>query len=264
MLVHQIYTHSSLRNFSYLLVNEETQEAVCIDPFDGQQIENELADRDLRLKLIINTHEHWDHVAGNEQLISKFSIPCYSHPEIQKKISSVNETLSNGHIIPMGSDSDIQVVYTPGHTDNHLSLYLRQNRKIFAVCSGDTVFNAGVGNCRNGGNPKTLYHTVQDCYQALSDEVLLYPGHDYLENNLLFTLSIEQNNATAKEYLNKIQELSLKQEFLVTTLGLERKINTFFRLHSQSILNHLKQKGLLSSESAESLFVGLRKLRDQW
>ena len=64
------------------------------------------------------------------------------------------------------------------------------NSSIKAVFSGDTLFNAGVGNCRNGGNVHDLYQTVVNIYDELDDEVIVYPGHDYLLNNLKFSKSV--------------------------------------------------------------------------
>ena len=53
--------------------------------------------------------------------------------------------------------------------------------------SGDTLFNAGAGNCHNGGHPEELYETFSRQLDALGEDTLVYPGHDYLSNNLAFT-----------------------------------------------------------------------------
>ena len=66
-----------------------------------------------------------------------------------------------------------------------------------ALFSGDTLFNAGAGNCHNGGNPEDLYATFVDQLARLPDDTQVYPGHDYIENNLRFTLAREPDNTAA-------------------------------------------------------------------
>ena len=74
-----------------------------------------------------------------------------------------------------------------------------------ALFSGDTLFNAGAGNCHNGGDPTTLYATFADQLARLPDDTRVYPGHDYIENNLRFTLEREPDNAAAQGDAARVQ-----------------------------------------------------------
>ncbi|CAN0456401.1 unnamed protein product, partial [Discosporangium mesarthrocarpum] len=129
---------------------------------------------------------------------------------------------------------------------------------------GDTVFNAGVGNC-NSGDPETLYETFATKIAALPDDTRIYPGHEYLANNLGFTLDREPDNAKAKEML-ATAEAQDPENALITDLGLERQINTFLRLDSPSVIEALRAKdpNLPANPDARSIFVGLRALRNNW
>jgi len=70
MKIHQVYTESVLRNFTYL-IELDNGSALVIDPWDAAEINSLLQQEQLRLHGIINTHEHWDHIQGNSELIAE-------------------------------------------------------------------------------------------------------------------------------------------------------------------------------------------------
>ena len=102
------------------------------------------------------------------------------------------------------------------------------------------MFNAGAGNCHNGGHPDELYKTFSRQLAKLAEETLIYPGHDYIENNLRFTLSREPDNRRAQEMLEKLTGQDPSRAY-VSTLAVEREINTFFRLTSPSVIARLRE-----------------------
>ena len=129
-----------------------------------------------------------------------------------------------------------------------------------AVFTGDTLFNAGVGNCGNGGDVEVMYHTIADQFHTLDDGVTVYPGHEYLENNLRFTLSLEADNKDAQAWLIKAMEADPAVAPLTTTIGDERKLNTFFRLSNQVVRESV---GRIDG-SDKDVFIALRSRRDNW
>ena len=94
----------------------------------------------------------------------------------------------------------------PGHAGPHDVPHLPAlaHRQPALFC-GDTLFNAGAGNCHNGGHPDELYKTFAEQLAKLPDDTLIYPGHDYIENNLRFTLDREPDNAEAKALLPRAE-----------------------------------------------------------
>ena len=139
-------------------------------------------------------------------------------------------------------------------------MYKRQ-----ALFSGDTIFNAGAGNCHNGGHTEELYETFSRQLDLLGEDTLLYPGHDYLVNNLEFTLDREPDNTAAKSMLENYRDQD-PDNALVTTLSQEREMNTFFRLQSPAVVEKLVAEfpELGDNPDPRAVFLKLRELRNSW
>jgi hydroxyacylglutathione hydrolase len=127
------------------------------------------------------------------------------------------------------------------------------------------LFNAGAGNCHNGGHPAELYDTFATQLGKLPENTLIYPGHDYLANNLEFTLDREPDNESAKRLLGEVADQDLNAA-LVSTLALEREINTFFRLTNPSVIARLRESfsDLPDNPDPKTVFLKLRELRNSW
>ncbi|MEC8498387.1 MAG: hydroxyacylglutathione hydrolase [Pseudomonadota bacterium] len=259
MKIHQIYTKSFMRNWNYIF-ELSNSDAIVIDPLDDVLI-NEFVDKNsLNLKTIINTHEHFDHIQGNQALIDQYGCDVWSHKNCIDKVPGLSRILEEGEIIELDTECKIKVLETPGHTFAHLSLLVISHDLQEAVIAGDALFNAGVGNCRNGGDPETLYQTISKQFCVLDDSVVVYPGHEYLENNLKFTLSVEPDNIDAAQWLNDLKGKDPTSNFRPITIGDERKINTFMRLDSISLRSNL---GMVDA-SDKDVFIALRERRDTW
>tara|TARA_R110000868_G_scaffold80095_8_gene227869 strand:- start:21308 stop:22090 length:783 start_codon:yes stop_codon:yes gene_type:complete len=257
-LIHQIYAHNQLRNFNYLI--ECSDFFIAVDPYDADQVIEHIDQTSKTLRFIINTHEHHDHIRGNERLRTKFKSQILAHAKAMDSIPDLSRGLHGGDIINLDSDWSLSVLDTPGHTFSHLCLLLKQEDIVRAAFTGDTLFNAGVGNCHNGGDPKVLFQTIRDYFMTLPDEVVIYPGHDYLRNNLGFTLDREPGNSIAKDWLTRHQKIDHQREFWQTSMKDERKINTFLRLEEKEIISNLPKP----VKTAEEIFITLRELRNKW
>lgn len=260
MIIKQIYTGSPLKNYSYLIGNDQL-EFYCLDPFDGHAMFEAIEQYGGTLKAIINTHEHDDHTCGNLALLQLTGCQSvYGHPECQDIIPGFTQGLKAGDQLALDADYCLEVMETPGHSRGHICLKLNKAQQAQAVFSGDILFNAGVGHCRKGGNVELLYKTLAEQFHTLSDEVLVYPGHEYMENNLGFTISREPSNETAKKWLARAATTDWFKHPLVTTIGDERQINTFFRLGNDELKDHLPNP----CTTDKDVFIALRSLRDQW
>ena len=171
--------------------------------------------------------------------------------------------LSAGDIVKVGRTVELEVLDTPGHTMTHVCLLSHTGQP--ALFCGDTLFNAGAGNCHNGGHPAELYSTFSGQLAKLPDNTLVYPGHDYIENNLRFTLSREPDNRQAQAMLDRVKGQDPARAF-VSTLGVEREINTFFRLASPSVIAKLREAfpDLPEKPDERTVFLKLRELRNSW
>lgn len=250
ILVKSFYAQNDLRNYSYLIQDKESGEAWVIDPYEANPIINYIKENGLTLKGILNTHHHWDHIQGNGALAEAFKAP------ICKVKNSESISLSQKHAI--------EVLDTPGHTSDHQVFIWKENHEAKGLFAGDTLFNAGVGNCRNGGNVDDLYETTEKLLKILPKETILYPGHDYRKRNLEFSLNVEPENERARDLYRRIQG-EKTEELPFTDLAYEVQVNPFLRLNSDELRhNHLKKDPLSSTESRRELFKTLRSLRDHW
>jgi hydroxyacylglutathione hydrolase len=174
----------------FIVACEETKEAVVIDPGDeADKILMALAKKALKVKKIINTHGHFDHVGANRRLTevtgAKLMIHSQDVPMLSQSAASAkawgmradnsptpDRVLEDGDIITFGNLS-LTVIHTPGHTRGGISLYGHG-----AVFVGDTLFSGSVGRTDfPGGDYDTLIKSIQQKIFKLPEDTKVYPGH---------------------------------------------------------------------------------------
>ena len=158
MIVEQIWTGNAYRNFNYLIACPETGEALAIDPLDHAKCLQAAKDEGWQITQILNTHEHHDHTGGNEAMVRGHRRQAARAPQRRRQDPRhVDRGLKAGDVIKVGKTVELECLDTPGHTMCHICL--RSHTEQPALFSGDTLFNAGAGNCHNGGDPDTLFKT---------------------------------------------------------------------------------------------------------
>lgn len=263
MIIERIWTGNAFRNFNYLVACEQTGEALAIDPLDHAKCLARARERGWTITQILNTHEHRDHTGGNGPLRAATGARVLAHANAKGRIPEMDVGLTAGDVVRVGKTVELEVLDTPGHTMAHVCLLAHTDAP--ALFSGDTLFNAGAGNCHNGGHPEVLYETFARQLAKLPLETRVFPGHEYLANNLAFTLDREPDNDKARELLAAV-EATDPEDAPVTTLGLEREINTFFRLSSPSVIARLREAfpELPEHPDERTVFLKLRELRNRW
>ena len=171
MYFKQVQQHGD--NFSYIIADENTREAAVVDSsYNADEIARILKTERFSLKYVINTHGHSDHTAGNQELLSAFSAKTVAH-ELSKTEPDI--AVKDGDIIAVGAVR-IKVIHTPGHTPDSICLLINEKK----LLTGDTLF---VGECGRtdmpGGNARSMYDSLFNKLLKLSDDVEVYPGHDY-------------------------------------------------------------------------------------
>lgn len=263
MIVEQIWTGNAYRNFNYLIVCPESGEALAVDPLDHEKCLRIARKNSWSITQVLNTHEHGDHTGGNKKVIAATGAKLLAHQNARSSISGMDVGLAAGDVVRVGKTVELLALDTPGHTMSHVCLLSQTDEP--GLFSGDTLFNAGAGNCHNGGHPIELYQTFANQLSKLADNTKIYPGHDYITNNLEFTLSREPDNARAKTLLGEIKDQD-PAAALVSTFAMEKEINTFFRLQNPSVIAKLKAEfpDMEDDPDPQTVFLKLRELRNSW
>ena len=177
---------------TYILKDSESKEAVIIDIGGNfEQIKKELDEQNYKIKFILNTHGHFDHLLGELEIPEKFpEIPIYMHKDDIPHLSKIKEEMEwfrcNKEVKPLQISSfidektelhigkqKIKVLYTPGHSKGSLSFYT--DGKVF---SGDALFYRSIGRTDfYDGDYDTLINSIKTNLLTLPEDTIVYPGH---------------------------------------------------------------------------------------
>lgn len=175
----------------YILSHKRTKEAIVIDPADqGNVIIDYIHREDLKVKAILLTHGHFDHILAAKEVSKELNVKIYANKKEKELLndSSMNyskmagcdytlqleDMLEDGQIIHMAGFT-IKVIYTPGHTIGGTCYYFDNEKVLF---SGDTLFHETIGRTDlPTGDSKSLISSIKEKLMVLENEVLVYPGH---------------------------------------------------------------------------------------
>eukprot|EP01112_Ceratiomyxa_fruticulosa_P001228 TRINITY_DN1123_c0_g2_i1.p1 TRINITY_DN1123_c0_g2~~TRINITY_DN1123_c0_g2_i1.p1 ORF type:complete len:314 (+),score=79.52 TRINITY_DN1123_c0_g2_i1:40-981(+) len=220
-------------NYSYLVIDESTNEAAAVDPVEPQKILGEAEKQGVKITTVLTTHHHHDHADGNPEMASTIKgIPIYGGDD---RIPAMTHKVGEGDQIKVGSLS-VKVFFTPFHTTGHV-LYFVENEKStdqLALFTGDTLFIGGIGKFFEG-SPEQALHAVK-VISALPKHTLVYCGHEYTKKNFEFALTIEPENEKLKKKYEWVVNQGKEGLFTVpSTVAEELECNPFMRVAEQSV-----------------------------
>jgi hydroxyacylglutathione hydrolase len=238
-------------NFSYLIVTEGI--AAAVDPADAAPLIGLIKSRRLRLELVLNTHHHFDHVAGNREL--KAATACRIVGPDDPRIPGLDQPVRDNDRLSLGPLS-IEILGTPGHTRSHVCYFLPSGP---ALWSGDTLFTGGCGRLIENG-AATMWGSL-NTLATLPDETRVFCGHDYAVENLQFAAELEPGNTEVRKRLAELQSRVRKgQPTVPSTLAEERATNPFLQHRTPAALKQLGLEGKTPSE----VFAEIRRRKDAY
>ena len=187
-------------NYSYLVI-DSNKNALVVDPSEAKPIIEIIESKKLNLKFILNTHHHFDHVGGNNDLKNKYSAKILGYKNDKDRIPGIDIFLTDNEIWESG-EFKAKIIFIPGHTSGHIAFHFYENKFLF---SGDTLFSLGCGRIFEG-TYEEMYESLKKL-KNLPENTKVYCGHEYTLNNSLFCIEYDSKNINLK---NKIFEIEKK------------------------------------------------------
>ena len=133
-------------NYSYLIIDEESNTACVVDPSEAEPIIEYLKNTKIKLKFILNTHHHYDHVGGNQKLKEKYGASVIGYKGDKERIPEIDILVSDQETW-VYKNFEAKIIHIPGHTLGHICFYFYKNNSVF---TGDTLFSLGCGRIFEG------------------------------------------------------------------------------------------------------------------
>ena len=242
-------------NFSYIIYDEETSLAAVVDPSEAQPIIDEIEKNNLKLKYILNTHHHYDHVGGNSILKEKYNCKVVGYEMDKNRIPEIDIKLNDNQKWK-NELFECEILHVPGHTSGHISIYIKQLNALF---TGDTLFSLGCGRIFEGTYDE-MYNSLEKL-KKFPKNTQIYCGHEYTKKNADFCLSIDTKNSKLINKISQIDErIKSNKATIPSNLEDELKCNIFLKSDNLEIQKRL---GINSGNPIET-FKKLRELKDNF
>ena len=222
-------------NYSYLVIDEKNNIACAIDPSEAKPIIKYLEKKNINLKYILNTHHHYDHVGGNQELKKKYNARVIGYRGDKDRIPEI-DTLVNDQEIWKQESFEAKIIHIPGHTLGHICFYFFNEEAAF---TGDTLFSLGCGKIFEGSYEQMFNSLMK--IKALPLKTKIYCGHEYTKQNAKFCITHDKNNENLK---NKIKIIDKKLEnnlpTIPSTIREELDCNIFLRSNKVETFSKLR------------------------
>ncbi len=244
-------------NYAYLVI-ASTGDAAIVDASEAAPVRRAIEREGVRPRAIWSTHHHWDHVGGNEELARELGIEVVGHVSDRARLPALTRGVDSGDKVAVG-EVRADCVHVPGHTLGAVAYFIEGSGER-AVFTGDTLFSAGCGRLFEG-TPAQMVGSLSRL-AALPPDTRVYCGHEYTVRNLAFAASVEPSNGAIGAARERATSRRTQGEPSVgTTIGDERQVNPFLRLHSSEIRRSL---GIAENADETSAFAAIRRAKDSF
>ncbi len=221
-------------NYSYII--KLGDDVGIIDPGEAKPILDKLKKLELTPNYIFNTHHHYDHINGNEEIRNSFpDIELIGPAGKSSRIHNIDIKVNQNSDLTFGSEK-INVIETKGHTQGHICFHFPQSNILF---SGDTLFAMGCGRLFEG-TPEDMFEGLSKIRQ-LPDETVIYCGHEYTETNGNFCLTVDTDNEALVKRMNSVRQMRAENiPTIPTDLAIEKQTNIFLRANTLEEFTHFR------------------------
>ena len=211
-------------NYSYLLINEKNKNACVIDPSESRPIIDFVEKKNINLKFILNTHHHYDHVGGNNNLKKKYEAKIIGFKNDKDRIPEIDILVEDNQIWT-NEDFQTKIIHVPGHTSGHVCFHFEKDKIAF---TGDTLFSLGCGRIFEG-TYEQMFASLNKL-KKLPIDTKIYCGHEYTLKNSIFCSKYEKNNQHLEKKIIEIEDrLKNNLPTVPSTINDELACNIFLR-----------------------------------
>ena len=222
-------------NYSYLIIDEENNIACVVDPSEAEPIIEYLKNTKIKLKFILNTHHHYDHVGGNQKLKEKCGASVIGYKGDKERIPEIDILVSDQETW-VYKNFEAKIIHIPGHTLGHICFYFYKNNSVF---TGDTLFSLGCGRIFEGTYDQMFNSLMK--LKALPKNTKVFCGHEYTLQNSKFCMVHDKDNSNLKSKIKDIKiKLNAGLATIPSTIEDELECNIFLRSHSVETFSKLR------------------------
>ena len=242
-------------NYAYLIRDEGTGQVALVDAPAVNPVVQALEDRGWGLDQIWITHHHGDHTEGVPDLVAKYGSKVVGHTKDRARLPALDVEVSEGESVYLG-DSAARVIDVSGHTIGHIAFIMDADKAAFTA---DSLMALGCGRVFEGTHAM-MWDSLSK-FLNLSDDTMIYSGHNYGQANGRFALSIEPDNQALLDRIERIKAADSAGDFIVpVSMEEEKATNPFLRAVIPSIKTSI---GLPGADDA-STFAEIRRRKDSF
>ena len=222
-------------NYSYLIIDEENNIACVVDPSEADPIIEYLKNTKIKLKFILITHHHYDHVGGNQKLKEKYGASVVGYEGDKERIPGI-DILVNDQETWIYKNFEAKIIHIPGHTLGHICFYFYKDELVF---TGDTLFSLGCGRIFEGTYSQMFDSLMK--LKKLPTNTKVFCGHEYTLQNSKFCIVHDESNENLKTKINDIQiKLKAGLSTIPSTIKDELECNIFLRSNNVETFSKLR------------------------
>ena len=222
-------------NYAYVIHDKNSNTTGVVDPSESKPIIYYLKEKNLKLNYILNTHHHFDHIGGNEELKKIYNAKVVGFKGDKHRIPGIDITVKDKEIWNFGN-STVQVFHIPGHTSGHICFNFFKEKIVF---TGDTLFSLGCGRIFEGSYEE-MFESLNKI-KLLPKDTKIYCGHEYTLNNAKFCKKYDSENKDLQKKIEKIEKLRENGiPTIPSTLKEELECNIFLRAKDVKTFSKLR------------------------